>query len=80
MKFKTLEDYDNYLSGIQKDLDEMAEYLKEHPEKLGTRGNYETLKDFHEIFANNRLEFIQELSEINLKLDRNKALSLNNLY
>ena len=68
MKFKTIEDYDDYLNGIQKDLDEIGKYLKEHPESLGTKGNYETLESLYDIYTNNKLEFIQKLNEINLKL------------
>ena len=37
MKFETLEDYDNYLNGIKEDLNEIEEYLKEHPESLEQR-------------------------------------------
>lgn len=83
MKFKTIEDYDDYLNGIQKDLDKIGKYLKEHPESLGTKGNYETLESLYDIYANNKLEFIQKLNEINLKLEGNQLnnpLSLKNMY
>ncbi|MBQ7927425.1 MAG: hypothetical protein IJ287_01570 [Methanobrevibacter sp.] len=83
MKFKTIEEYDNYLNEIKQDLEEIAEYLKEHPESQGTKGNYETIKHIFDIYNNNRYNFIQKLNEINLKLDgthMNKPLSLTNMY
>ena len=83
MKFKTLEDYDDYLNGLQKDLEKISKYLKEHPESLGTKGNYETLEHIYNIYSNNKLEFIQELNKINLKLEGDKLdnpLSLKNMY
>ena len=83
MKFETLEDYDNYLNGIKEDLNEIEEYLKEHPESFGTKGNYETIQYVHDIYYGNKLEFIQNLNEINIKLKGNqmsKPLSLNNVY
>lgn len=83
MKFKTIEDYDEYLNEIKQDLDEIDEYLKEHPESIGTKGNYETIKYVYDIYKNNRCKFIQKLNEINLKLEGktlNKPLSLNNMY
>lgn len=83
MKFKTIEDYDDYLNGIQKDLDKIGKYLKEHPESFGTKGNYETLEYLYDIYANNKLEFIQKLNEINLRLEGNQLnnpLSLKNMY
>ena len=83
MKFETIEDYDNYLNGIQDDLNYINEVIKKHPKSSGTKGNYETLKYFYDIYNNNKLEFIKKLSEINLKLygnHINKPLSLNNMY
>ncbi len=43
MKFKAIEEYDNYLNEIKQDLKEIDEYLKEHPNH-NTKGNYETIK------------------------------------
>lgn len=83
MRFETIEDYDDYLNDIKKDLDKIDHYLKEHPKSLGTRGNYMTLKHLYDIYANNRLEFIQKLGEINLKLEGkelNHPLPLKNMY
>lgn len=83
MRLKTIEDYNNYLDELKKDLRDIDDYLKEHPEKQGTRGNYETLKYVYDIYKKNRETFIQNLNEINLKLDGNQLnnpLSLDNMY
>ncbi|MBE6508562.1 MAG: hypothetical protein E7Z77_04015 [Methanobrevibacter sp.] len=83
MKFKTLEDYDNYLENLEKELKDIDEYLKEHPEKQGSRGNYETIKYIHDIYKNNKLKFIQSVNEINLKLGGNQInnpLSIEDVY
>ena len=83
MKFKTIEEYDNYLNEIKEELDEIEEYLKERPESFGTKGNYETIKYVYDTYKNNKMEFIQKLNEINLRLDgnqMNKPLSLDNMY
>ncbi|WP_405268685.1 hypothetical protein [Methanobrevibacter sp.] len=83
MKLETIEDYDNYLDELEADLRDIGDYLKDHPEKQGTRGNYETLKYLYEIYKNNRKKFIQNLNEINLKLVGNNLripLSIENMY
>ena len=83
MKLKTIEDYDNYLNELETDLKDIEDYLKGHPEKQGTRGNYETLKYLYDIYENNRKKFIQNLNEINLKLVGNNLktpLSIDNMY
>ena len=82
MKFETIEDYDNYLAELEEDLNDMEEYLKEHPEKLGTQGNYETLQYLYSIYKNNKIKFIQDINEIKLKLDGNNMnpLSIENMY
>lgn len=81
MKFETIEDYDNYLHNLEKELKDIDEYLKEHPEKQGTRGNYETMKYVYDIYKSNRLNFIHRINEINLKLDGNQnPLSIENMY
>lgn len=82
MKFETIEDYDKYLAELEEDLNDMDKYLTEHPEKLGTRGNYETLQYLYSIYKNNKIKFIQDISEINLKLDGDnmKPLSIENMY
>ena len=81
MKFETIEDYDNYLDELEKELKDIDDYLKEHPEKQGTRGNYETMEYVYEIYKINRLKFIHRINEINLKLDGNQSpLSIENMY
>lgn len=71
MKLTSLEDYDKELIDMEESLAEMEEYIKEHPERLGYAGNYETYKYVYNIFKNDKLEFIAQLTEINLKLTRN---------
>lgn len=68
MKFKTLEDYDTELVSIKKSLNEMEEYIKEHPERLGYAGNRKTLKYIYDIYIQNRIDFVRELNDINLHL------------
>lgn len=83
MRFKTIEDYNDYLNEMKEELKEIKEYLKEHPEKSGTQGNYETILYVYDIYKNNRLEFIQKINEINLKLEGNylkTPLSIDNMY
>ena len=81
MKFETIEDYDNYLDELEKELKDIDDYLKQHPEKQGTRGNYETMEYVYEIYKINRLKFIPRINEINLKLDGNqRPLSIENMY
>lgn len=81
MKFETIEDYDNYLDELEKELKDIDDYLKEHPEKQGTGGNYETMEYVYEIYKINRLKFIHRINEINLKLDGNQSpLSIENMY
>lgn len=68
MTFNTLESFDKELSDMEKTLKEMEEYLIDHPEKQGTQGNYETLKYVYNIFKNDKKRFIENISEIDLKL------------
>lgn len=60
MKFETIEDYDNYLDELEKELKDIDEYLKKHPEKQGTQGNYETIKYVYDIYKNNKFKFIKK--------------------
>lgn len=69
--FKTLEAYDNELSKMKTELNETKEYIEKHPEKLGTKGNYETLKFLYDLFNKDKLEFIKEVNNLNLKLNGN---------
>lgn len=65
MRFDSLEEYDGKLDEMEKELAEMEEYIRKHPEKSGTAGNYETVKYVYDILKNERLEFINELSKTN---------------
>ncbi len=64
MRFKTIEKYDKELSEMEEDLTEMKEYIEKHPEKFGTKGNYETYKYVYEIFRKDKQEFIDEINTI----------------
>lgn len=57
-KFETLEDYDRELANMKQSLDEMDEYIKEHPERLGYAENRKTLKYIYDIYVQNRIDFI----------------------
>lgn len=83
MKLETLEDYNNELNDIQKTLAEMEEYIKKHPERLGYAGNYETLKHIYEIYLKDKINFINDLNDMDLKLEGSKLktpLLLPNMY
>ena len=75
MLLKTLEDYDRELSKMENTLTRMEKYIEKHPEKLGYAGNYETLKYIYNIYKQERTEFVEDLTDINLNL---KGKSLNN--
>lgn len=83
MRLKTLEDYNNELNDMKKTLNEMEEYIKKHPEKLGYAGNYETLKYIYGIYLENKISFINDLNDMDLRLsgnELNNPLSLTNMY
>ena len=68
MLFNTIEGYDKELKDMKQELEETKEYLKEHPEKHGTRGNYETMKYLYDLFNKDKISFIIDINEFNLKL------------
>lgn len=83
MRLETLEDYNNELNDMKKTLNEMEEYIKKHPERLGYAGNYETLKYIYEIYLENKINFINDLNDMDLRLsgnELNNPLPLNNMY
>lgn len=69
IKLITLEDYDKELTSMKQTLTEMDAFIKEHPERLGYAGNRKTLKIVHDIIANEREEYVRELSDIYLHLN-----------
>lgn len=75
IKLETLEDYDRELTSMEKTLTEMEEFIKEHPERLGYAGNYETLKYIYGIIVQERADYVNELSDIYLHL---KGKSIEN--
>lgn len=77
MVFDTLEDYDKELKEMEADLSEMEEYLKKHPDKFGTQGNYETYKYVYDIYKNDKIRFIEEINHIHLRLNNEQNNILN---
>ena len=83
MKLETVEDYNNELNDMDKTLTEMEEYIKKHPERLGYAGNYKTLKYIYEIYSQDKIDFVNELNDMDLKLKGNELktpLLLANMY
>ena len=68
IKLETLEDYDREITSMKQTLTEMEAYIKEHPERLGYAGNYETYKYVYNIIVQERAEYVEELSDIYLHL------------
>ena len=80
MLFNTLEEYNRELKDIELELKETNEYLKKHPEKHGTKGNYETMKYIYGIFLKDKNEFINNVNNFNLKFENElKALPINTI-
>ena len=69
IKLITLEDYDREKTKMENLLVKMDAFIKEHPERLGYAGNRKTLKIVHDIIANEREEYVRELSDIYLHLN-----------
>lgn len=44
MRFRTVDEYDGEIKDIERMLDELLDYVNNHPEKIGVQGNYELLK------------------------------------
>lgn len=81
MIFTTIEEYDKELKDMELELKETEEYLKNHPEKQGTKGNYETMKYLYNLISQNRIEFIKEINNFNLRLYHTKeSLPINSVY
>ena len=82
MVFETLEDYNAELRKIRVLLNEMEEYMKTHPEKIGYANNYKTLKHVYNLIECEKSDFIKKINEINLKLNGkldDNSMSVNNL-
>lgn len=61
----------------------MEEYIKKHPQRLGYAGNYKTLKYIYEIYDQDKIDFINELNDMDLKLKGDELktpLLLPNMY
>lgn len=44
MRFRTVDEYDGEIKDIERMLDELLDYVNNHPEKIGVQRNYELLK------------------------------------
>lgn len=68
MFYKTIEEYERELKEMEIELEETKEYIKKHPEKLGTQGNYKTMKYLYKVFKEDKINFINDVTTFNLKL------------
>ncbi len=68
MLFRTIEEYDKELKEMEIEIEDIKEYLKKHPEQYGTLGNFKTMKELYEIFKQDKIDFIQDVNDMNLKL------------
>ena len=68
MLFKTIEEFNKELTEMQNEIDDTEEYLKKHPKEYGTRGNFKTMKELYEIFKQDKINFINDLNDMDLKL------------
>ena len=68
MKYRTLEKYDKELKSMEKTMHEMETFIAEHPNEIGTQGNYETYKYVYNIFKEDKIDFIKQTNKINLTL------------
>lgn len=71
-----LEEYNKEIKEMEVFLSEIKEYLEKHPEKLGTQGNYETMKYLYEIMKNDKIQFINQINDIHLKINGKSSNSL----
>ena len=71
MRYNTLEKYDKELGEMESELIEIEEYLKKHPKSFGTKGNYETLQYVYNLFKKDKIDFINKVNKINLKMSGN---------
>ena len=68
MLFKTIEEFNKELTEMQNEIDDTEEYLKKDPKEYGTRGNFKTMKELYEIFKQDKINFINDLNDMDLKL------------
>ena len=68
MLFKTIEEFNKELNEMKNEIDDTEEYLKKHPKEYGTQGNFKTMKELYEIFKQDKIDFINDLNDMDLKL------------
>ena len=83
MLFKTIEEFNKELNEMQIEIDDTEEYLKKHPNEYGTLGNFKTMQELYEIFKQDKIDFVNELNDMDLKLkgkELKTPLLLSNMY
>ena len=83
MIFKTLKEYDKELKEMEIELNDAEEYIEKHPEAIGVKGNYETMKYVYQAFQEEKRDFIQKTNEINLNLKSNMlngSMKISNIF
>lgn len=83
MIFKTLKEYDKELKEMEIELNDAEEYIEKHPEAIGVKGNYETMKYVYQVFQEEKRDFIQKTNEINLNLKSNMlngSMKISNIF
>lgn len=83
MIFKTLKEYDKELKEMEIELNDAEEYIEKHPEAIGVKGNYETMKYVYQVFQEEKRDFIQKTNEINLNLKSNmlnESMKISNIF
>jgi hypothetical protein len=72
--FNTIEGYNKELWDMKQEMEETAEYLKKHPNSHGTKGNYETLTYLYKLYSQDKIDFISDVNDFNLKLEGNHVI------
>ena len=73
MIFNTIEQYDNELKDIESHLINMQDRIKKYPDRIWIQGNYNTLKEIHEIISDDRKYFLKMMNQ-------NANLHVNSSY
>lgn len=81
MIFNTIDEYDDELRDIESRLQRMEERMKKYPERTGTKINYNSFKQLHDIISKDRDDYLRMMEEnvafhVKDKKDHNFSLSL----
>lgn len=69
--FNTLEEYDSELNKMNKLLNRMENRIQNHPENIGTLGNYHSMNHLYNIYLEDKQKFIKEMNKIKLNINGN---------